>query len=490
MICSSESVSLSVTASAHRLPRPFRTHSGDPRRVRLYEWGVALPTIAGIAYFAATRWDVIVRDGLDLIVWGVLMMFVALMPISYSKEIHQTMGLPVVLAAGMVLAPYQVALVALIAASDPREFRGQVGLGRACFNHSQEALSAASASIIFHVLHGNPDAWPSVLWIALTALGAEVLVNWLTVTTAAVLATGDSFRRVTRDVFLGAPIGFALSYGAVGLLALLIAAAKDDWGYWGLAASVIPLTVARQMFLHRRRSALASSEVAEKQQLLAKATQQIAVERRDERARVAAALHDEVLPALFRVHLMGEILRQDLDSGKLLALEEDVPELRVAANEASNQIRALIRNLHRSSVGIHGLESTLELLIEEVRTQTSTRIIAEIHEVEAPSSLQLLIYQIAREALHNAVVHADAKTIMIRLFTDASDIRLIIRDDGDGFLPESVDRERHFGLQLMAERAEQGGGLLHIETHPGEGTQVTARFPTGSILSEDRSRHF
>ena len=42
---------------------------------------------------------------------------------------------------------------------------------------------------------------------------------------------------------------------------------------------------------------------------------------------VAGELHDEVLPPLFKVHLMGQVLRQDLDSGQLLNLDCDLPEL-------------------------------------------------------------------------------------------------------------------------------------------------------------------
>jgi signal transduction histidine kinase len=433
--------------------------------------------MVALAFGAVSGWTDIVENSGDLVLWGLLQLSVDLMPISYSAEISQTMSLPVVLAAGMVLPFNQVALVSFVACWDPREFTRRIGLARSLFNRSQIALSAGSASFVFHQLGGSPLRWPAVLWITVTCLAVEIFVNWLTVITAARLATRDPLRRITEDILLGSPIAFALSYGAFGLLALLFAATSESVGPWGLVAAVIPLALGREMFLYRKRSAVATARFVERDQLLQKVTEQVVEERRDERAHIAAALHDEVLPALFKVHLMGEVLRQDLDSGRLLSLEEDIPELRQAADRASRQIRILIRDLRRSSIGAGGLVSTLQLLVDELRSVTQATIHAQIEEVGGSPSLQLLIYQIAREALQNATAHSDATDIKITLIRDGSNIRLIVFDNGRGFSVRAVDRERHFGIQLMVERAELADGVLHIDSHPGEGTRVLARFP-------------
>src|SRR5438552_18899717 len=98
-----ESVSVSINALAHRLPRRFRSPPVDPLRVRIYEWLVALPTMAAIAYFCVTGWSDILDSGTDLLVWGVLLLSVDLLPISYSTEINHTMYLYVVLIAGIIL---------------------------------------------------------------------------------------------------------------------------------------------------------------------------------------------------------------------------------------------------------------------------------------------------------------------------------------------------------------------------------------------------
>ena len=69
------------------------------------------------------------------------------------------------------------------------------------------------------------------------------------------------------------------------------------------------------------------------------ATDSLANERRDERQVLAGELHDEVLP-LFKVHLMGQVLRQDLDSGRQI-----LPELLTATEMAQSAIRDVVRGL-------------------------------------------------------------------------------------------------------------------------------------------------
>jgi signal transduction histidine kinase len=231
------------------------------------------------------------------------------------------------------------------------------------------------------------------------------------------------------------------------------------------------------MFLLRRRTAVTTSDVERKEQLLARITHQIAAERRDERIRVAAALHYDVLAALFKVHFMGEALRQDLDSGRLLALEGDIPELRTAADEASRQIRALIRDLRRSSIGVGGLSATLQLLVDELGSSTKSKIHAQIDDLGGSPSTELLVYQVAREALQNAVAHAEARDIWIRLFKDGGDIRLTIRDNGRVCSSGRRYRQTLWAAVDGGEWVELGDGVLIIDASAGTGTLIWARFP-------------
>jgi signal transduction histidine kinase len=54
---------------------------------------------------------------------------------------------------------------------------------------------------------------------------------------------------------------------------------------------------------------------------------------------------------------------------------------------------------------------------------------------------------------------------------------LTVSDDGIGFDPESVDKDGHFGLQLMAERTQAVGGTVLVTSVPGAGTTIEATIP-------------
>ena len=89
------------------------------------------------------------------------------------------------------------------------------------------------------------------------------------------------------------------------------------------------------------------------------------------------------------------------------------------------------------------------------------------------SDRELALLRIAHEALHNAVRHAHADHVTVRLA--GADGRLVIEvsDDGVGFDPHAPDvRSRHLGLTSMEERARESHGRLKIHSAPGRGTTI------------------
>src|SRR5438128_8735317 len=80
--------------------------------------------------------------------------------------------------------------------------------------------------------------------------------------------------------------------------------------------------------------------------------------------------------------------------------------------------------------------------------------------------------------------HSGAANVWITLAQKEDVVELTIRDDGIGFDADGPGPEGHFGLTMMRERAQVAGGTFKIESIPGEGTTITARFPT-SWLDED-----
>jgi two-component system NarL family sensor kinase len=91
-----------------------------------------------------------------------------------------------------------------------------------------------------------------------------------------------------------------------------------------------------------------------------------------------------------------------------------------------------------------------------------------------PAAVEVGLYRIAQEALQNALRHADASRVVIRLEASPDRVRLTIEDDGRGFVIGEESSASRFGLIGMRERARLLGGSFELESSPGAGTRVTA----------------
>src|SRR5207302_4369388 len=95
--------------------------------------------------------------------WLAVISVAELLPILYTREVNLTLSMPLLLAAGMVLAPVQAGLLGFLGSWDARVLRREITWTRGLFNRSQISLSSLSASAVFHALHGNIDLWPQVI---------------------------------------------------------------------------------------------------------------------------------------------------------------------------------------------------------------------------------------------------------------------------------------------------------------------------------------
>jgi signal transduction histidine kinase len=377
-------------------------------------------------------------------------------------------------------------LLAFTASLDIRELRGRIHPLAALFNRSQIALSVLAASAVFQTSGVSPSDWPAVLPVALLAFAIDACLNVAAVVVAGALTGRMRIRDALAGFVSEGGWPFLVGYVCYGLTALILAVTFEATGAWGLVAFLLPMVVSRQMFARGQMLAEASREAIARSQVLVDATERIAEERADERRRLAGALHDVVLPPLFKVHLMGEVLRRELDTGQLLAMDDDLPELLRATDAATTEVRSIIGNLRRSDLGADGLCPTLGLLLDDAVTETTAIIERDIARANASPLVQLIIYQVAREALTNAIRHANARRIFVRLIDDGGWIRLLVEDDGMGFALGAARRlPDHFGLRLMQERAVAIGGMVTIDSEVGEGTRVVGRFPSEVRLTNE-----
>jgi signal transduction histidine kinase len=98
---------------------------------------------------------------------------------------------------------------------------------------------------------------------------------------------------------------------------------------------------------------------------------------------------------------------------------------------------------------------------------------------QLPEEMEQHLLRITQEAVTNALKHASAHTIGVKLHLESRKLYLRVVDDGRGFDQQNAFSSRggHFGLIGMRERAERMGGELRLASHPGEGTELEVTVP-------------
>jgi signal transduction histidine kinase len=148
------------------------------------------------------------------------------------------------------------------------------------------------------------------------------------------------------------------------------------------------------------------------------------------------------------------------------------------AEAGMTEMRSLIFELRPESLAAEGLVAALDKRVAVLRTRHHLTVRADLcQEPELPLRLKETLYRIAQEALHNAVKHANAAHIDLRLSASDTHVELEVGDDGVGFAPAAESRPGHLGLQSMRERAATHRGTIQIESAVGAGTTVRARLP-------------
>ncbi len=200
-----------------------------------------------------------------------------------------------------------------------------------------------------------------------------------------------------------------------------------------------------------------------------------------ERNRLALELHDVVSQKLFSVMLTAEAAATQMDRDPVAARAQ-IERVRELAREALDELRSLILGLRPPELERDGLDGALRKEVEMLGRAHGTNIELRVDpgfELET-GDRELALLRIAHEALHNAVRHAHAEHVTVRVGGTDGAVVVEVTDDGVGFDPDRPElRSRHLGLTSMEERARELRGRLNIRSAPGKGTTVRVELTAG-----------
>ncbi|MEU8800712.1 GAF domain-containing sensor histidine kinase [Spirillospora sp. NPDC048819] len=196
-----------------------------------------------------------------------------------------------------------------------------------------------------------------------------------------------------------------------------------------------------------------------------------------ERNRMARELHDAVAQKLFSLRLTARTASALAERDPARTVKELEQVERLAAG-ALNELRAVIFELRPADLA-DGLVASLRKHVEVLdRAHETTVRIAADEAVVLPEEHEAVAFRITQEALYNALRHAGARTVEVRLGTEDGRAVLEVADDGSGFVAsDTADQQGGLGLTSMRDRAYSIGGGLTIDAAPGRGTTVRLEVP-------------
>jgi PAS domain S-box-containing protein len=191
-----------------------------------------------------------------------------------------------------------------------------------------------------------------------------------------------------------------------------------------------------------------------------------------EQRRIGQDLHDECGQELAALGLLADALVQSLEEEKASENIEIAHKMEQGVRRVLRQIRNIARGLVQAQIQPAGLAAALVELTDRLSETSGTRCVFQGHEnaCVADSLKATHLFHIAQEACTNALKHAKARNLVVRLrFADAA-ILLQIEDDGIGISPGAREG---LGRRIMRNRASVIGAKLTIEPAQPQGTVVT-----------------
>jgi signal transduction histidine kinase len=226
--------------------------------------------------------------------------------------------------------------------------------------------------------------------------------------------------------------------------------------------------------LQRAEDALRESE--QRYRIL---SQQLLEVQEGERRSLALELHDQLGQILTAIRLALRSRRK----GR-------IAEALGLVDQAAEQVRNLALTLRPASLDHLGLPAALRAYLKRQSQLAGLDIHLEVGPLEErlPPAVETACFRLVQEALTNVARHSGARRVDVELNAAEDAVEIVVRDDGKGFdvgaARERAEAGASLGILSMEERVALAGGRLEIESEPGRGTTIRARFPASRAGAE------
>ncbi len=195
----------------------------------------------------------------------------------------------------------------------------------------------------------------------------------------------------------------------------------------------------------------------------------------EERNRLAREIHDGLGASLSSLIIQAEYVTQLAQEAPV---KKEVADLKASAEESIEELRRSLQMMREDFDLAHGFEDYVKTFGDRTQLPVRFEKSGTLLQRLAPET-SLALFRVLQELLSNAVKHAEAKQVEVRLHFGNDAVQLGVKDDGKGFDP-SAPRHGHYGLINLRERAMKVGGEVTIDSRPGAGANITFTAPLGA----------
>ncbi|MEM6684848.1 MAG: ATP-binding protein [Bacteroidota bacterium] len=207
-----------------------------------------------------------------------------------------------------------------------------------------------------------------------------------------------------------------------------------------------------------------------KQEAKSIAIDNMLVGQEQERARIAADLHDSL------GGLLSSAKSHFLATKATATNKNSVPKTAVLLDQAYEEVRRISHNMMPKALAVSGLHAAITDIAENLE-QENYHVTLELNSIPTLTEThEIMLYRIIQELINNIKKHANATTIFIQLYSNANTVFVTVEDDGAGFDVATAKQKRGLGLQNIESRITLLNGVITWDTQIGKGTTVLVSF--------------
>lgn len=190
--------------------------------------------------------------------------------------------------------------------------------------------------------------------------------------------------------------------------------------------------------------------------------------------RIGQDIHDDLCQDLAALGMLAATLESTLKKTELTGAQQLARHISESALKSAYTAKQIARDLFPSDLQDNGLTASVMQLVKSKNITDGGRIALEIqpHFQVDDTQMAIQLYRIIQEALNNAIKHAHANHITVRLRSDKQLITVEVADDGVGFEVRKGKAASGMGMKILTYRANLIGGSLNVSSSP-EGTVVS-----------------